>query len=271
MNIFDLLSYPFIQRAIIGGLLVGVLTSWVGILAVLKRSSMVGDTVAHASLAGVAIGLLIDVNPVLTAAGFAIIISLLLPSLKKHSKLPIDSLLGFILPFSMAIGVILLSFLPGYQPELISFLFGSILSITWADVTIISVLVLVTTVVMMVVNQRLLFVSFDEDYARTTGINVALMNGMYSVILALTIVVGIQLVGIVLLNALLVIPASTVRMFSRSLKDMFVYTPIVSMIVITTGIVLSFILDIPSGPVIAIISGSVFLLAIFLRKMIGGR
>ena len=105
MNLFDLLSYPFIQRAIIGGLLVGVLTSWVGILAVLKRSSMVGDTVAHASLAGVAIGLLIDVNPVLTAAGFAIIISLLLPSLKKHSKLPIDSLLGFILPFSMAIAI----------------------------------------------------------------------------------------------------------------------------------------------------------------------
>lgn len=267
-QILIILSYPFIQRALLGGILVAVLTSFVGILAVLRRSSMVGDTVAHASLAGVALGLLIGWNPILTAAVIAVVISLSLPPLTRYSKLPIDSILGFVLPFAMAFGVILLSIIPGYQPELVSFLFGSILSISWANVATIAVLVLIVSISLFFLHEKLLFVSFDEVYAKTAGIKVGRINALYSIILALTIVVGIQLVGIVLLNALLVIPASTVRLMSRSLKDMFWYTPVVSVLVVIMGIFISFFIDIPTGPTIAVVSGAMFIFVISVKKLL---
>ena len=267
-ELLTFLAHPFIQRALIGGVLVGLLTSWIGIFAVLKRSSMVGDTVAHASLAGVALGLLFQWNPVISAAIFAIFIALILPKIQKASRLPVDSILGFILPSAMALGVILLSIIPGYQPELISFLFGSILAISWSDIIVISIVTFVVMFMMLSLHEKMVFVSFDEMYARTAGIKVELMNALFSVALALTIVIGIQLVGIVLLNALLVIPASTVRLYSRSLKHMFVFTPVVSTLVIISGVVASFFINIPTGPTIAVISGGTFVLAIIVKQLL---
>jgi zinc transport system permease protein len=228
---------------------------------------MVGDTIAHASLAGVAIGLLIGVDPILTAAAVAVFTAVLLPTLTKSSTLPVDSILGFVLPFSMAIGVILLALIPGFQPELISYLFGSILSISWLHVLVISGLSVASLIILYVMYKTVLFVSFDEIYAKTAGVNIQRTNTIFSFILALTIVVGIQLVGIVLLNALLVIPASFVRLFSRSLRDMFMFTPLVSVLLVVGGIWVSFIVDMPTGPVIAVLAGLLFLAGVTVKKL----
>jgi zinc transport system permease protein len=256
------------QRAIIGGVFVAALTSWIGILVVLRQSSFYGDAIAHASLTGVALGLLINLNPILVAALYAILVSFVLPYLKKHSGLPIDSLLGFILPFSMAIGVILLAFIPGYQPELISFLFGSILAISWSDVLTILALVVITLITTSILRSKLIFASFDNEYAKVSGIKVEKIDIVYQILLAVTIVAGIRLVGIILVNALLVIPASTTRLFSKSLKQMFVFTPILAISVVVLGLVFSYIFNIPSGPAISVFSGFLFLLGVVLKKII---
>lgn len=265
-QITELLTFPFIHRALVGGVLVAILTSLMGVLVVLRRASFFGDAIAHSSLMGVALGLLIGLDPILVAAIYAVIVSFGLPYLKKHSNLPTDSLLGFILPFSMGMGVIILALIPGYQPELISFLFGSILAIGWINILLISVLVLIALVTMLVLRKKMVFASFDNEYAKVSGIHVERIDALYSVLLAITIVAGIRLVGIVLVNALLVIPASTVRLFSRSLSQMFIFTPIISIISTLSGIFLSFALDIPTGPAIAVVSGLLFLMAVVVRK-----
>lgn len=266
-QIAQLLSFPFMQRALFGGVLIAMLTSWMGVLVVLRQSSFFGDAIAHASLMGVALGLLIGFDPVLVAAAYAIFVSFGLPYLRKHSELPIDSLLGFILPFSMGVGVILLAFIPGYQPELISFLFGSILAVGWVDIAVVSSLTVVTLIAMAVIKNKLVFASFDSEYAKVSGIPVHRIDVFYHVLLAVTIVAGIRLVGIVLVNALLVIPASTVRLFAGSLKQMFLFTPVVALFVTIVGLVISFFANIPTGPAIAVVSGSVFLGGVVVRRL----
>lgn len=264
----EILAIPFIQRALIGGVLVALLASWMGIFVVLRQSSFAGDAIAHSSLMGVALGLLIGVNPLLVAAIYAVFISLILPYIKKHTQLPIDSLLGFILPFSMGLGVIILSLLPGYQPELISFLFGSILAISWTDIAVISVLAIITLLIMIALRKKLVLTSFDGEYAKVIGQKVGRIDTVYQVLLAITIVVGIKLVGIILINALLVIPASTTRLFVKSLKEMFFTTPVLAIGIMLAGLFISIIVNIPTGPAIAAVSGIVFLMAILLKRLL---
>lgn len=254
------------QRAIIGGIFVASLTSFMGVLVVLRKSSFFGDAIAHASLTGVALGLLVGTNPVLAAAFYAVLVAFFLPYLKKHSGLPLDSLLGFVLPFSMGLGVILLSILPGYQPELISFLFGSVLAIGWVDVGVILVLTLFVIFLMLKYRNSLVFASFDNEYAKVSGIDVAKIDTIYQILLAISIVAGIKLVGIILVNALLVIPASTVRLYAKSLKQMFLITPVLAVLITLVGLISSYFLDIPSGPTIAVTSGLVFLVSIIIKK-----
>jgi zinc transport system permease protein len=260
-------TLPFVQRALIGGFLVAVLTSWMGVLVVLRQSSFFGDAIAHSSLMGVALGLLLGFNPVLVAAIYAVLVAFGLPYLKKRTALPIDSLLGFILPFSMGMGVIVLSIIPGYQPELISFLFGSILAVGWTDIVIVSVLSLVALIVMFVLKNKLIFASYDSEHAKISGISVGKIDIIYNILLAITIVAGIRLVGIVLVNALLVIPASIVRLFAGSLRQVFIFTPIVAISVTLVGLLISFLVDVPTGPAIAVVSGAVFLVSIIVHKL----
>ncbi len=265
-EVLSLLSLPFAQRALIGGLLVAVLAGWMGILVVLRRSSFFGDAVSHASLLGVALGLLLGVNPVLAAAAYAVGIAFLIPKLRDVSLLPTDSLLGIILPVSMAGGVVVLSALPGYQPELMSFLFGSILSVSWIDISMMIGLALAIALFGVLYWKKLLLSSLDPVHAQIAGVPVERVDALYHVLLALTIVVGIQVVGIILVNALLIIPASTVRLFARSLRTMAVVTPMLSALITLIGLLISFVINVPSGPAIALVAGGFFVAAITVKQ-----
>jgi zinc transport system permease protein len=267
-QLIEIFSYPFMLRALLGGSLLAVLISVMGIFVVLRRSSFFGDAIAHASLTGIALGLLFKKDPIFVAVIYAVLVSLSLPFLKKYSKLPLDSLLGFILPFSMGLGVILLAFIPGYQPELISFLFGSVLAVSSKDIVLISILAVLTLITMFFFRKKLIFSSFDSQYAKISNINVERMDIIYHMLLAVTIVAGIRLVGIILVNALLVIPASTVRIFAKSLNQVFILTPLLSLFIVVNGLVVSVLINIPSGPSIAVVSGIIFLAAVISKKFI---
>jgi hypothetical protein len=161
----EALGYPFMQRALVAGLLVGVVSSVLGVFVVLRRSAFFGDAVAHASLAGVAAGVVTGTSPLALAAVVAVGIGLSLHRFERSAHLSLDTILGFILPFFMAIGVLLLSLSPGFQPELLSYLFGSILTVTWEGLAATAGVGALVAVVMVRHSRALVFAAFDPSVA----------------------------------------------------------------------------------------------------------
>lgn len=267
MQILELLQFEFMQRAILGGVLIATACGFMGVLMVLKRASFFADTIAHSSLTGVALGVLVGIDPVLTAALYALLLALLMPRMQKISKVPLDGLLGFLLPFSMGLGVVILSWLPGYRPELISFLFGNILSVSNHELVLVIALVVVVLIVIFQFRHKMILVAFDEIEAKVLGLKVRSIELWFNVVLALTIVAGIKLAGIVLINALLVIPATIARMYVRSLSEMFFITPIIAVTLTLMGILLSMILNWPTGPTVAVLAGMIFVMALSLKSI----
>jgi len=246
---------------------VALVTSFMGIHVVLRRSSFYPDAIAHASLTGVALGLLLAVNPLITTVIFAVFIALALPLFQKSSKLPLDNLLGSLLPSAMALGVLLLALMPGYQPELISFLFGNILTIGLTELYWLVALTLVVLYFLFVFRKQLILISINKDLAKTSGVKVERLEIVFSVLLAMTVVAALQIVGIILVNALLVMPATIARTKARSLKTMYVATPIISLLTVFFGLLISANYNLPSGPAIAVLAGVALLLSVVLAKV----
>jgi zinc transport system permease protein len=255
------LSLPFLQRALAAGLLVGLVASLLGVFVVLRRSAFFGDAIAHASLAGVALGVLTGLPPLLPAAGIGIGIGLGLNRIEKKSRLPVDTILGFVLPFFMALGLLLLAFAPGFQPELLSYLFGNILAVGPGSLWIIAAIAAGVVPILLAMRRPLIFATFDPDGARVSGIRVDALLTLYHVLLALTVIASLKVVGIILVNALLVIPAATAKLLARSLKQMFVFAPAIGVASVLVGLFASYRFDVPSGPAIAVIAGLAFLAA----------
>lgn len=265
-EVWELLQLAFVQRAILAGVLVSITASSMGMLVVLRRSSMFGDALAHSSLTGVALGLLLGWQPLVVAAGYAVAIAIALPYFEKRSQLPLESILGFMLPISMALGVLLLSYIPGSQPELISYLFGSILSVGWNEVLTLVALALLALSLKLFFLKPLLFSSFDPEYAQVVGLPVQRIQTFYQIVLALTVVASIQVVGIILVNALVIIPANTARLVARSLTQMLWLTPLFAVVATLVGIGIALWFDLPPGPAITLTSGSGLVLALLLKK-----
>jgi zinc transport system permease protein len=257
----EALGYAFMQRALVAGLLVGLVASLLGVFVILRRSAFFGDAVAHASLAGVAVGVVLGVPPLLPAAAVAVGIGLALHRLERVGRLSLDTILGFILPFFMAVGVLVLSLSPGFQPELLSYLFGSILTVSWEGLAAIAVVSALVMLVLARYGRALVFAAFDPDGAHAAGLRVAALLTLFHMLLALVVVACISVVGIVLVNALLVIPAATAKLVARSLGHMFVLAPLFGIGSVLAGLLVSYWLDAPSGPAIVVTAGIVFLVA----------
>lgn len=267
----EALALPFMQRALLAGLLVGLTASLLGVFVVLRRSAFFGDAVSHASLAGVALGVVTGLPPLATAAGVAVAIGLSLHRLERGSRLSLDTILGFVLPFFMAAGVLILSLAPGFQPELLSYLFGSLLAVSWEHLGLIAGISLLVLVLLLRLRHPLVFATFDAEGAQASGIRVGRLLTVYHVLLALVVIASIKVVGIILVNALLVIPAATAKLLSRSLGQMFVLSPLVSIASVLAGLAASYWLDVPSGPAVVVVAGLVFLAAWAARYPRGSR
>jgi zinc transport system permease protein len=255
------LAYPFMQRALAAGLLVGLIAGLLGVLVIVRRAAFFGDAVAHASLAGIALGVVAGLPPLLLAAAVAVGIGLSLHRFERMTRLSLDTILGFVLPFFMAVGVLLLSLTPGFQPELLSYLFGSILTVSWEGLAAIAAVSVIVAVVLARRGRALVFAAFDPEGAHAAGLGVAALLTLQHVLLALVVIASISVVGIVLVNALLVIPAATAKLLARSLGQMFVLAPIVGIGSVLIGLVVSSWADAPSGPAIVVVAGIAFLTA----------
>ena len=267
----EILTYPFMQRAVVGGIILGVLLAFLGVFMVLRRMSFFGDGVAHASLAGIAIGILAGVSPLATAIVFAAVVAIIISVLEIKSKLSSDAIIGVMFTTSMALGVILMSFNAGYQPELVSFLFGNILAIKTSELIVMLVLAVVITFFLCTSYKKLALLAFDAESAKIKGINVSLYHLLFSISLAVAVVLGVKILGIVLVSALLIIPSATAKLFSKSFKSLVISSVVIAEITILLGLLVSYIFDLPSGAVIVVCGFGLFLLTLIGRQVVEKR
>ena len=261
MDFLALFTYPFMQRAFISGGILALLLGGLGIFVTLRKMAFFGDGIAHASLAGIAIALLAGVAPLPVALAWALAVAMLIYWLERSTRLPSDTLIGIFFTASMALGVILMSFTRGFQPELISFLFGSILSIRPLDLAIIAIISLIIMIWLIVSFRQLVFMSLTEEAARVSGVKVDLQKALLYAALALSTVLGVKILGIILVSALLIIPPATARLLSHDFRTYLVVSLLLAEAFVGIGLVLSFLYDLPSGATIILVGASGFFLA----------
>lgn len=251
--ILELFHYSFILRAFEAGLVIAAIAPLVGTFLVLRRYSLIADTLSHVSLAGVAIGLLLGINPLLTAFLAAVGSSAIIERLRLSRRVSGDAALAIFLSGSLALAVVLLSIGHGFSVDLFNYLFGSLVTVRPSDVLIIGgvgLLVLLATILLF---KEFVFISFDEEAAQVSGIPTKALNLLLVMLAALTISVAIPIVGTLLIVALLVIPVMIALQFQKSFKQTILLAEVVSIVSVLLGIVLSFYLNLSSGGTIVLL------------------
>jgi zinc transport system permease protein len=263
----ELLQLPFMQRALVAGLVLGVLLSYLGIFVTLRKMAFFSDGIAHAALAGAAIGLLTRFSPLLSALLFSMLLAALVYWLEKKSSLSSDAIIGILFTSGMALGVVLISLRPGYQPELISYLFGNILAIRRQDLALIIVLAVVILAFIFSHKRKLTLLALDREMACMAGINPDLYELLLYIMLACALVLGIRVLGIILVSAILIVPVSTARLLCRSFRALTWWTVLIAEFTVLAGLLLSYFLDLPTGAVIVLSGSALFSLAFIFSSL----
>ncbi|GAB4338092.1 MAG: metal ABC transporter permease [Candidatus Abyssubacteria bacterium] len=253
-----ILSYPFMQRAVAAGVVLAAVLAWLGVFVIMKKMSFFSDGIAHASLAGIAVGVLASIHPLSIAIIFSVVFSLLIYVLERKTPLSSDAIIGMLFTSGMSIGVVLMSFQRGYQPDLVTFLFGNILAVKTADLTLICTLSVVIAAFLLYNYRNMVLLALDIDTAYLAGVRVNALQVCFYIILAVSVVLGLKILGIVLVSALLIIPPSIAKLVSRSFKGLIAWSVLFSESIVVAGITLSYYLDSPTGPVIVLVGTAAF-------------
>jgi zinc transport system permease protein len=257
----EFLTFPFLQRALIAGIMVGFLASYYGVFIVQRRMSFLGSGLGHAAFGGVALGLLLNVQPLWIAIPFTVIVSLSISYLKEKTKLAADTAIGILFSLSVALGIIFLSFKDGFSVDAFNYMFGTILGVSESDLYVTGVLIIITIASFFIYWHKWAYSSFDNELARADRIKVVRGDYVLSVLIAVTIVVSVKVVGIVLIASFLVIPAAAARLISGSFFRMTIFSVIIGISSSVFGLFLSFVLDKPSGAVIILLQSLLFFIA----------
>ena len=257
----EIFQYPFMVRALIAGVFTAVLLGSLGVFVVTRKMSFIGDGIAHASLAGIALALLLGWAPIPAAAGLAVLIAAGIYFLEKKTAVSSDTAIAIMFTTGMAIGIVLLNFYQGYQPELISYLFGNILTINTFDLINIIAIGGLVLAGLFVFYRKILFSTVDPVGAYLSGLSPWVYDLLLYIATAVSIVLSIKLAGIVLVSALLVIPAAIAKLYSSSFRKFFVLSIIISAVIVVTGLVASYYLNLPSGATIILTGTTLFTLS----------
>lgn len=263
--VLELFQYGFIVRGFIAGLIVAVIAPLIGVFLVLKRYSLIADTLSHVSLAGIAFGLLLGINPALTALAASLVTALGLEKLRRH-RIYSESALAIFLSGSLALAVVIFGLAQGFNVSLLSYLFGSLLTVTAADIWLIAVVGAVILAAVLVFLKELVAVTFDEEAAQVSGLPVRLINSIFIVLSAFTVSIAIPVVGVLLIAALVVIPAVTALQLRRSLSQTIIWAEIFSIVSVVSGIILSYYLNLAAGGTIVLIMLALFIIISVSRR-----
>lgn len=255
----DPLQYAFMQRALIGTVSVAILTALIGTFVILRRLAFIGEGLAHGSLAGLAIGYLLHWNLYLAGNIYTIGLALFIGVLHEKAKVSLDTAIGILFSTSMALGIALISSLKFYTTDLTGYLFGSVLSITSSDLVIIVASTLSILLILALFYKEFLYYAFDPEMAEVSGLPRARLHYIMLAMIAVTVVVASQTVGIILVTALLTIPAASAYQWTHSLKKMILLAVVFGLVSAIVGLYLSYYLNIASGASIALSASFVFL------------
>ena len=254
--ILEALSYGFMQKALIAGIAVGLICSFMGTFLVLRRYSLFGDGIAHVAFGGISVGLFLGVFPLWTAFIVSIFGGIGLQKLRQSTKISGDAAVAVVLVSGLAVGVILVSSSGGFSVDLFSFLFGSILLISNEDTIMILAISSGIIATLVVLQKQFLHLTFNEEQAKLVGLRTTLLNYAFVILASITVVTSMRLVGILLISALIVIPNITAMMFGKGFKKTVCISMGISVISVIGGILLSYFLNLaPSGTIVVIAVG----------------
>lgn len=259
-------QYSFMQNAFMVALLISILCPSIGIFLVLRRYSMIGDTLSHASLAGVAIGLLFNWNPIISAFIFTSICGVLIEFLRDYFRKFAELILAIVLSLSVGIAITIMSS-GSLHANVNSFLFGSILTVTRVDLYTVLFLSLVSVIVLITLYNQLLFISFDEEAAKIAGVKVKIINYIFSILVAATISVSIRIVGMLVLSSMLALPIATALQLGKGFKVTLFSSILFSVIDILVGLFVSYYIGCAPGGVTALASVALLTLVIIIKKL----
>jgi len=254
--IIEALSYGFMQKALIAGIAVGLICSFMGTFLVLRRYSLFSDGIAHVAFGGISVGLFLGVFPLWTAFIVSIFGGLGLQKLRQSTKISGDSAVAVVLVSGLAVGVILVSASGGFSVDLFSFLFGSILLISNEDTIMILGISAGIIATLTIMQKQFLHLTFNEEQAKLVGLRTTLLNYAFVVLASITVVTSMRLVGVLLISALIVIPNISAMMFGKGFKKTVIISMSISVISVVSGILVSYFLNVaPSGTIVVIAVG----------------
>lgn len=262
-----MLNYNFMQNALFVSLFISILCPCIGIFLVLRRYSMIGDTLSHASLAGIAIGLMSNQSPILGAFVFTSICGALIEFLRTYFQKYTDLILTIVLSLSVGIAITIISS-GKLHTNTDSYMFGSILTVTRFDMITVFVLSVLSVLTLIFLYNQLIYIAYDEEAAKIAGVQVKLINYVFSILVASAISVSIRIVGVLVLSSMIALPVATALQMGKGFKSTLIFSIIFSFLDIMIGLFISYHLNVAPGGFTAIVSVIVLLLVIIMRKIV---
>lgn len=248
---FEIFEYGFMQRALISGVAIAVLCSLVGLFLVLRRYSLFGDAVAHASFGGIAAGLLLGIYPLWTAYAVSLASALIITRIRQSFEISGEASVAILLTSGIAAGLVMISLAGGFTIDILSFIFGSILLVSVNDTILILCLTAIIITVIVLMYRQLVYSTFNEEQAKVNGIPIEKINYLLIFLAGITVVTSIQLVGILLISALAVVPNVTAIMYGKGFKKTIFLSMSFAVSSVVAGILLSYVFDItPAGTIV---------------------
>lgn len=264
--ISDILTYGFMQNALVAAILASVACGIIGSLVVVNRIVFISGGIAHTAYGGIGLAFFLGLSPILGAGVFAVVSAVIMAFITMHTKHRADTVIGAMWAFGMAVGIILMDLTPGYNVDLMSYLFGSILSVPFSDIVYMAVLDAVIIVYILALYREIHAVSFDSEFASSMGVRSDLIYISMLVMSALAVVMLIRVVGLILVISMLTIPPYIAEKRSASLKGMMVWSTVFSLLFSITGLLLSYFFNLTSGASIIAVSAACFFVTVLIDK-----
>lgn len=269
--LMEMLSYPFMVRAIIGGALVALCAALLGVSLVLKRYSMIGDGLSHVSFGALSVAVAFGWSPLWVSIPLVVLAAFFLLRIRANGRVKSDAAIAVISASSLAVGVIVTSLTTGLTTDVGSYMFGSILAMSREDVALSCVLSLVVMGLFLFCYNKVFAVTFDESFARATGVNVERYNVLIAVLTAVTIVLGMRMMGAMLISSLIIFPPLTAMRIFKSFRGVVICSGVLAVVCFLIGITLSYGLSTPAGASVVIVNLAAFLLFFLVEQMLGKR
>ncbi|SHK39573.1 metal ABC transporter permease [Tepidibacter formicigenes] len=263
-----LFSYTFIKNAFMAAILASIVCGMIGTIIVEKRLVSMSGGIAHTSFGGIGLGYLLGIEPIIGGLIFSIIASLSISKIKRKTNTNSDTLIGMFWSVGMALGILFISLTPGYPPDMTSYLFGDILTVSTLYIKMMLILSIIIIISITSLFNYWRAYLFDEEFAKVLGVNILVLEYFLYILIALSIVILIKVVGIILVLALLTIPPATAKLFTYNLKDIMILSSLFGIIFSLSGLYISYQCNIPSGSTIILLSVIGYFISTIIRKII---